>query len=138
MILKNEVFILKFLFFKIVSILFYENIVWDVVFMKYFIGFIFLQFEVLYNFLDVVCFLEFIYYWIGKDCFIKDNVRIGFKSDFFLREKLFICFLRLKRGFIVKIFLVFFSILDRKIELLYVCKIFIIFIQLMYVIFWDM
>ena len=102
MILKNEVSTSKILPPKIVSTLSYENIVRDAVLMKHFIGLTPLQFEVLHNFLDAVCPLKSIHYWTGKNCPTKDNARTGPKSDFSSREKLFICLLRLKRGFTVK------------------------------------
>ena len=138
MILKNEVSTSKLLPPKIVSTLSYENIVWDTVLMKHFIGLTPLQFEVLHNFLDAVCPLESIHYWTGKDCPTKDNARTGPKSDFPSREKLFICLLRLKRGFTVKTLSALLSTPDRKIEPSHVRKIFTTFIQLMYVTFRDM
>lgn len=97
MILKNKVSTLKLPPPKIVSTLSYENIVRDAVLMKHFIGLTPLQFEVLHYFLDVVCPLESIHYWTGKDCPTKDNARTGPKSDFASREKLFICLVRLER-----------------------------------------
>ena len=138
MILKNEVSTSKLPPPKIVSTLSYENIVWDTVLMKHFIGLTPLQFEVLHNFLDAVCPLESIHYWTGKDCPTKDNARTGPKSDFPSREKLFICLLRLKRGFTVKTLSALLSTADRKIERSHVRKIFTTFIQLMYVTFQDM
>lgn len=138
MILKNEVSTSKLPPPKIVSTLSYENIVWDTVLMKHFIGLTPLQFKVLHNFLDAVCPLESIHYWTGKDCPTKDNARTGPKSDFPSREKLFICLLRLKRGFTVKTLSALLSTAARKIERSHVRKIFTTFIQLMYVTFRDM
>ena len=139
MILKNEVSTSKLPPPKIVNTLSYENIVWDSVLMKHLIGLAPSQFEVLHNnFLDAVCPLESIHYWTGKDCPTKDNARTGPKSDFSSREKLFICLLRLKRGFTVKTLSALLSTPDRKIEPSHVRKIFTTFIQLMYVTFWEM
>ena len=135
---KNKVSTLKLPPPKIVSTLSYENIVRDAVLMKHFTGLTPLQFEVLHNFLDAVCLLESIHYWTRKDCPTKDNARTGPKSDFPSREKLFICLLRLKRGFTVKTLSALLSTPDRKIKPSHVRKIFTTFIQLMYVTFRDM
>ena len=140
MILKNEIEVStsKLPPPKIVSTLSYENIVRDAGLMKHFIGLTPSQFEVLHNFLDAVCPLASIHYWTGKDCPTKDNARTGPKSDFSSREKLFICLLRLKRGFTVKTLAALLSTPERKIEPSHVRKIFTTFIQLMYVTFRDM
>ena len=138
MILKNEVSTSKLPPPKIVSTLSYENIVRDAVLMKNFIGLTPSQFEVLHYFLDAVCALDSIHYWTGKNCPTKDNARTGPKSDFSSREKLFICLLRLKRGFTVKTLSALLSTPDRKIERSHVRKNFATFIQLMYVTFRDM
>ena len=98
MILKNDVSTMQLQGPKIVSTLSYENIMQDVALMKHFNGLKPSQFEVLQDFLDV-CRLETINYWKGKDCPATENARTGPKADFSSREKLFICLLRLKRGF---------------------------------------
>ena len=133
MILKNEVSTSKPPPPKLVSTLSYENIVRDVVLTKHFIGLTPSQFEVVHNFLDAVCPLETIHYWTGKDCPAKNNAKNGPESDFSSREKLFICLMRLKRGFTVKTLAAFLSTPERKIEQSHVRKIFTTFIQLMYV-----
>ena len=138
MILKNEVSVSKLLPPKIVSTLSYENIVRDAVLTKHFIGLTPPQFDVLHNFLDAVCPLETIHCWTGKDCPETNNASTGPKSDFSSREKLFICLLRLKRGFTVKTLSALISTPDRKIEQSHVRKIFTTFIQLIYVTFRDM
>ena len=66
-ILKTEVSTSKLAPPKIVRTLSYENIVWDAVLMKHFMGLTPLQFEVLHNFLGTVCPLETIHYWTRKD-----------------------------------------------------------------------
>ena len=99
MILKNNVFTMQLQGPKIVSTLSYENIVQDIALMKHFTGLKPSQFEVLHDFLDDVCRLETMNYWKSKDCPATENARTGPKADFSSREKLFICLLRLKRGF---------------------------------------
>ena len=99
MILRNNVFTMQLQGPKIVSTLSYENIVQDIALMKHFTGLKPSQFEVLHDFLDDVCRLETMNYWKSKDCPATENARTGPKADFSSREKLFICFLRLKRGF---------------------------------------
>ena len=99
MILKNNVFTMQLQGPKIVSTLSYENIVQDIALMKRFTGLKPSQFEVLHDFLDDVCRLETMNYWKSKDCPAMENARTGPKADFSSREKLFICLLRLKRGF---------------------------------------
>ena len=99
MILKNNIFTMQLQGPKIVSTLSYENIVQDIALMKHFTGLKPSQFEVLHDFLDDVCRLETMNYWKSKDCPATENARTGPKADFSSREKLFICLLRLKRGF---------------------------------------
>ena len=99
MILKNNVFTMQLQGPKIVSTLSYENIVQDIALMKHFTGLKPSQFEVLHDFLDDVCRLETMNYWKSKDRPATENARTGPKADFSSREKLFICLLRLKRGF---------------------------------------
>ena len=99
MILKNNVFTMQLQGPKIVSTLSYENILQDIALMKHFTGLKPSQFEVLHDFLDDVCRLETMNYWKSKDCPATENARTGPKADFSSREKLFICLLRLKRGF---------------------------------------
>ena len=99
MILKNNVFTMQLQGPKIVNTLSYENIVQDIALMKHFTGLKPSQFEVLHDFLDDVCRLETMNYWKSKDCPATENARTGPKADFSSREKLFICLLRLKRGF---------------------------------------
>ena len=138
MILKNDVATRKPRAPKIVSTLSYKNIVQDASLMKHFIGLSSPQFEILHNFLDDVCPLGTINYWTSIDCLAVENARTGPKSDFSSREKLFICLLRLRRGFILKTLAALLSRPERKIDLSYVHKSFTTFLQLMYVTFRDM
>ena len=99
MILKNNVFTMQLQGPKIVSTLSYENIVQDIALVKHLTGLKPSQFEVLHDFRGDVCHLETMNYWKSKDCPATENARTGPKADFSSREKLFICLLRLKRGF---------------------------------------
>ena len=99
MILKNDVSTMQLQGPKIVSTLSYENIVQDIALVKHFTGLKPSHFEVLHDFRDNVCRLETMNYWKSKDCPATENARTGPKADFSSREKLFICLLRLKRGF---------------------------------------
>ena len=102
MTLRNDVSTTQLQGPKIVSTLSYENIVQKAALMKHFTGLKPSQFEVLHDFLDDVCPLETINYWKSKDCPATEKTRSSPKSDFSPREKLFICLLRLKRGFTLK------------------------------------
>ena len=124
MILKNDVSTMQLQGPKIVSTLSYENIMQDVALMKHFNGLKPSQFEVLHDFLDDVCRLETINYWKGKDCPATENARTGPKADFSSREKLFICLLRLKRGFTLETIAALLSTPNRKIDLYHIGKIF--------------
>ena len=138
MILKDDVAIRTPQAPKIVSTLSYENFVQDASLMKHFIDLLPPQFEILNHFLDDVCPLETINYWTSKDCPAMENARTGPKTDFSSREKRFICLLRLRRGFTLKTLAALLSTPERKIDPSYVPKIFITFLQLMYVTFRDM
>ena len=63
MILKNDVSTMQLQGPKIVSTLFYENIVQDIALVKHFTGLKPSQFEVLHDFCDDVCRLETMNYW---------------------------------------------------------------------------
>ena len=138
MILKNDVSTMHLQGPKIVSTLSHENIVQDVALMKHFTGLKPSQFEVLHDFLDDVCCLETINYLKRKDCPATENARTGPKADFSSREKLFICLLRLKRGFTLETIAALLSTPNRKIDLYHIGKIFATYIQLTYVILRDM
>ena len=138
MVLKNELSSTKLQPPKIVSTLSYENIVRDPGLMKHFTGLSPSHFEVLHDFLDAVCPVDTINYWTGKDCPAAENVGTGPKSEFSPREKLFICLLRLRRGFTLKTLASLLSTPERKIEQSHVRKIFTTFIQLICVTFRDM
>ena len=88
--------------------------------------------------MDAVCPVHTINYWSGKDCPASENAGTGPKSEFSPREKLFICLLRLRRGFTLKTLAALLSTPERKIEQSHVRKLFITFIQLMCVTFREM
>ena len=132
MILKNEVYTTKLQISKIVSSLSFEFIKRDANMMKHFIGLTPGQFEALYIFLDDVCPLDRINYWICKDSPATERAKTGRKSEFSSREKLFICLLRLRRGFTLKTMAALLSTPVRKIEETQVRKIFTTFLQLIY------
>ena len=138
MILKNEVYTTKLQTSKIVSSLSFEFIKRDANMMKHFVGLTPGQFEALYIFLDDVCPLDRINYWICKDSPATERAKTGRKSEFSSREKLFICLPRLRRGFTLKTMAALLSTPVRKIEETQVRKIFTTFLQLMYVTFRDM
>lgn len=138
MILKNEVSTMRDQGPKIVSSLSYEAIGQDPDLMKHFVGLSPQQFKVLYNFLNDVCPLESINYWNFKESSESEKANTGRKSEFSTQERLFICLLRLRRGFTIKTLAALLSSPGRKIEQTQVRIIFTTHIQLMYKIFRDM
>ena len=122
MILMNEVSTTKLQAPKLISTLSYENIVREPHLMKHFTGLTPPQLEVLHDFLDDVCPLESINYWTSKDCPATENAKTGPKTYFSSREKLFICLLRLRRGFTLKTLAALLSAVDRNIDQSYVRK----------------
>lgn len=139
MILRNEVSTTKeSRAHEVVSSLSYETIVQDPDLMKHFVGLTPSQFEVLHNFLNDVCPLETIKYWNCKESSASEKAKTVRNSEFSTREKLFICLLRLKRGFTCKTLAVLLSSPDNKIQQTEVRKIFTTYIQLMYKMFRDM
>ena len=124
MILRNEVSTTKeSRAHKVVSSLSYETIVQDPDLMKHFVGLTPSQFEVLHNFLNDVCPLETIKYWNCKESSASEKAKTGRNSEFSTQEKLFICLLRLKRGFTCKTLAVLLSSPDNKIQQTQVRKI---------------
>lgn len=84
MILKNEVFIVKDQKLKVVSSLFFVVICEDFGLLKYFVGFIFFQFEVLCSFLNDVCLMEKINYWNFGEFVNVMKLINGFELQFIL------------------------------------------------------
>ncbi|CAH3175502.1 unnamed protein product [Porites lobata] len=102
MILRNEVAISKPQAPKVVSNLSYENIVKDSTLMKHFVGLTSAQFELLHNFLDSVSPLNSINFWNCKDSPDMEKAASGRNCDLSTKDQLFICLLRLRRGFGIK------------------------------------
>ena len=138
MILKNEVSTMKDQGQKIVSSLSFEVIAQSPDLMKHFVGLTYPQFKVLYNFLNDVCPLDTINFWNKRESVKSEKAKTGRNAEFSTWEKLFICLVRLKRGFTIKTLAALLSSPDRKIEETQVRKIFTTYIQLMYKIFRDM
>ena len=92
--------------------------------MKHFVGLTAPQFEALYNFLNCICPL--------------DGQKAGPESQFSKREQLFICILRLRRGFTIKTMAILLSSEDRPVKESTIRKFFTTYIQLMYKVFRDM
>lgn len=138
MVLRNDVATMKNDSVKCVSNLSYENMCNDSVLMKHFVGLTTPQFQVLHSFLENVCPLDNIVYWSGKKSTGLDRSKVGPESKFSSKEKLFICLVRLRRGFTIKTLAVLLSTSDRKVEQTMIGKIFTTYIQLMYKVFRDM
>lgn len=74
------------------------------------------QFKVLYNFLNDVCPLDTINFWNKRESVKSEKAKTGRNAEFSTWEKLFICLVRLKRGFTIKTLAALLSSPDRKIE----------------------
>ena len=114
MILRNEVAISKPQAPKVVSNLTYENIVKDSTLMKHFVGLTSAQFEVLHNFLDSVSPLNSINFWNCKDSPDLEKAASGRNCDLSTKDQLFICLLRLRRGFGIKTLAALLSTPEKK------------------------
>ena len=114
MILKNEVSTMKEQKSKIVSSLSYEVIREDPDLMKHFVGLTPTQFEVMFSFLNDVCPMEKIKYWIFGESIDSERSNNGPEPKFTSREKLFICHARLRRGFTLKTLAALLSSPDKK------------------------
>lgn len=123
---------------NIIPSLSYENIIQDSSSMKHFTGLDNEQFQALYCFLESVCPLNDIAYWTAKQSTGLSKVKNGPEPKISNREKLFICLVRLKRGFTVRTLAVLLSSSTKSIQETIIRKIFTTFIQLMYKIFRDM
>lgn len=115
MILRNEVAISKPQAPKVVSNLSYENIVKDSTLMKQFVGLTSAQFEGLHNFLDSVSPLNSINFWNCKDSPDLEKAPSGRNCDLSTKDHLFICLLRLRRGFGIKTLAALLSTPEKKI-----------------------
>ena len=125
---------------KIVNRLPYEVVAKDSNHMKHFVGLTTPQFEVLFDLLNDVCPLDSITYWsvVGNRNPVKANAPANRENVWSNREKLFICLLRLKRGFTVQTLAFLLSTPEKQISATTIRNIFTTFIQLMFKIFRDM
>ena len=97
------------------------------------------QFEALYNFLNCICPLDSLTFWNCKEPTKAGNgQKAGPESQFSTREQLFICILRLRRGFTIKTMAILLSSEDRPVKESIIRKFFTTYIQLMYKVFRDM
>ena len=114
-----------------ISCMSYENVIQDSQNMKNLTGLTTRQFKVLFDFLNDVCPLDKIRYW----CHGKNSKQINshkLSSQWSLQERLYICLLRLKRGFTIKPMSLMLSTPDKQINDTSIREIFASFIQLMY------
>lgn len=125
---------------NIVNKLSYEVVAKDSNHMKHFVGLTTPQFEVLYDLLNDVCPLNSITYWsvAGNRNPVKANVPANRENVWSNKEKLFICLLRLKRGFAVQTLAFLLSTPEKQISATTIRNIFTTFIQLMFKISRDM
>jgi len=123
---------------KVVSNLSYESMCNDSKLMKHFVGLTAPQFDALHSFLDSICPLDNIVYWSGKQSTGLSKKKTGPDSHFSTQERLFICLVRLRRGFTIKTLAVLLSTPERRVEETMIRKIFTTYIQLIYKVFRDM
>jgi hypothetical protein len=126
---------------NIIPSLSYENISKTSSSMKHFTGLETEQFEALYSFLDSVCPLDNIVYTTSnakQSQAPHTTKKKGPEKKMSNREKLFICLVRLRRGFTLRTMAILLSSPARCIERTTISKIFTTFIQLMYKVFRDM
>ena len=84
-----------------ISSLSYENVIQDSQNMKNLTGLTSRQFKVSFDFLNYVCPLDKIRYWChGKNSKQTNSHKLSSLSQWSLEERLYICLLRLKRGFL--------------------------------------
>ena len=106
MLLKNEVALMRGdpkTTPKAVSSISFEAIANNSALMKHFVGLTATQFEALHNFHDFICPLDSLTFWNCKEPTKAGNGQnAGPESQFSTREQLFICILRLRRGFTIK------------------------------------
>ena len=124
---------------KVVSSISFEAIANNSALMKQFVGLTAPQFEALHNFLNCICPLDSLTFWKCKEPTKAGNgQKAGPESQFSTREQLFICILRLRRGFTIKTMAILLSSEDRPVKESTIRKFFTTYIQLMYKVFRDM
>ncbi|XP_020912312.1 uncharacterized protein LOC110250056 [Exaiptasia diaphana] len=121
-----------------------SNISYDIVIknsetMKHFTGLSSRQFNILFDFLNDVCPLDKLTYW--SYCDQKKSVNKltqTLPSKWSTKERLFICLLRLRRGFTIKTMSILLSTPDKQIKETSIRDVFTTYMQLMYRVFRDM
>jgi len=121
----------------------YEIVVKQSKTMKHLTGLSSGQFKVLFDFLNGICPLEKLTYWIHSDRKRSVNKLTAsngtlLSSKWSSEERLFICLIRLRRGFTVKTLSILLSTPDKQIKETTIRDIFTTYIQLMYSVFRDM
>ena len=106
--------------------------------MKYLTGLSAEQFDALYSFLDSICPLDDIVAYRAKNTIGVCCNKRGRDNKFTNREKLFICFVRLRRGFTLKTVSILLGSPKKSVEQTIIRKIFTTFVQFMYKVFRDM
>ena len=108
---------------KVVSSISFQAIANNSALMKHFVGLTAPQFEALHNFLDCICPLDSLTFWNCKEPTKAGNgQKTGQKSQFSTREQLFICILRLRRGFTTKTMAILLSSEDRPCQRIHTQK----------------
>ena len=115
-----------------ISSMSYENVIQDSQNMKHLTGLTSRQFKVLFDFLNDVCPLDKIRYWCHGKNSKQINSRKLSSQWSAIEERLYICLLRLKRGFTIKTMSLMLSTPDKQIKDTSIREIFTTFIQLMY------
>ena len=149
MLLKNEVALMRGdpkITPKVVSSISFEAIATNSALMKHFVGLTAPpppppppQFEALHNFLNCSCPLDSLTFWNCTEPTKAGNgQKAGPESQFSTREQLFLCILRLRRGFMIKTMAILLSSEARPVKESTIRKFFTTYIQLMYKVFRDM
>ena len=115
-----------------ISSMSYENVIQDSQNMKHLTGLTSRQFKVLFDFLNDVCPLDKIRYRCHGKNSKQINSRKLSSQWSAIEERLYICLLRLKRGFTIKTMSLMLSTPDKQIKDTSIREIFTTFIQLMY------
>ena len=123
---------------SVIPSLSYENICKDSSSMKHLTGLTTEQFDALYSFLDSICPLDDIVAYRAKTSTGVCRDKRGRDHKFTNREKLFICLVRLRRGFTLKTLSILLGSPTKSVEQTIIRRIFTTFIQLMYKVFRDM
>ena len=125
-------------FSSLITSLSYENTCKDSSSIKYLTGLSTEQFDALHSFLDSICPLDDIAAYRGKNTTGVCRDKRGWNDKLTKREKLFICLVRLRRGFTLKTLSILLGSPTKSFEQTIIRRIFTTFIQLMYKVFREM